>query len=259
VCGRVRNVSSPTRREPRRLLLISRARVIWRQSPKARLAVADSKGQSPLGERNTATLAVSRATRKLPGGPACHRNSYRYLPISLLSGLASPPSGLGHSTVWGQTVNMDRGDAPTDVSGVSGEESAPSAPRFPQGDLSGVIVDGALKRLAAVRFPPLATGSVKISAMDKASRRKRERPASAERLAQPGMEGSSDRNDLPGVETDGLGDWRLRLATTLAADVPAAYPGGPSHKAGAPVYQSSMIATEEQSIIGFATPRSLTA
>ena len=121
-------------------------------------------------------------------------------------------------------------------------------------DLSGVIVDGALKRLAAVRFPPLATGSVKISAMGKASRRKRERPASAERLAQPGMEGSSDRNDLPGVETDGLGDWRLRLATTLAADVPAAYPGGPSHKAGAPVYQSSMIATEEQSIIGFATP-----
>src|ERR1019366_4596320 len=25
----------------------------------------------------------SRGTRKLPGGPACHRNSYRYLPISL--------------------------------------------------------------------------------------------------------------------------------------------------------------------------------
>ena len=38
-------------------------------------------------------------TRKLPGGPACHRNSYRYLPISPLSGSASPPSGLGHSTV----------------------------------------------------------------------------------------------------------------------------------------------------------------
>src|ERR1017187_747017 len=30
----------------------------------------------------------SRATRKLPGGPACHRNSYRYLPITLL-----PPNG----------------------------------------------------------------------------------------------------------------------------------------------------------------------
>ena len=27
-------------------------------------------------------LAVSRGTRKLPGGPACHRNSYRYLPLT---------------------------------------------------------------------------------------------------------------------------------------------------------------------------------
>src|ERR1019366_6866075 len=46
-------------------------------------------------------------TRKLPGGPACHRNSYRYLPISLLSGLASPPSGLGHSTVWRLLAQVD--------------------------------------------------------------------------------------------------------------------------------------------------------
>src|ERR1017187_71988 len=52
-------------------------------------------------------LGVLRTTRKLPREPACHRNSYRYLPISLLSGPASPPSGLGHSTVWRQTVNLD--------------------------------------------------------------------------------------------------------------------------------------------------------
>jgi hypothetical protein len=31
----------------------------------------------------------SRPTRRLPGGPACHRNSYRYLPISLLRRPAS--------------------------------------------------------------------------------------------------------------------------------------------------------------------------
>src|ERR1039457_3455768 len=47
------------------LVLVSRARVIWRQSPMPRLAAADSKGQSPPGERNTAPLAVSRATRTL--------------------------------------------------------------------------------------------------------------------------------------------------------------------------------------------------
>ena len=39
---------------------------------------------------------------------------------------------------------------------------------------------------------------------------------------------------------DGLGDWRIALATRLVKDVPAAYPGGPSHKAGAPVYVSSL-------------------
>jgi hypothetical protein len=34
-----------------------------------------------------------------PVGRLAMRNSYRYLPISPLSGSASPPSGLGHSTV----------------------------------------------------------------------------------------------------------------------------------------------------------------
>jgi hypothetical protein len=32
--------------------------------------------------------------------PASPRNSYRYWRITLLSGSASPPSRLGHSTVW---------------------------------------------------------------------------------------------------------------------------------------------------------------
>ena len=40
---------------------------------------------------------------------------------------------------------------------------------------------------------------------------------------------------------DGLGDWRIAAATRLTADVPAAFPGGPSYKAGTPVYQATHI------------------
>ncbi len=35
-------------------------------------------------------------------------------------------------------------------------------------------------------------------------------------------------------------DWRIQFWTTLATDVPPAYPGGPSHKAGTPVYLTSV-------------------
>ena len=43
----------------------------------------------------------SRGTRKLPGGPACHRNSYRYLPISparWTTGSATAQSTISHFT-----------------------------------------------------------------------------------------------------------------------------------------------------------------
>jgi len=40
---------------------------------------------------------------------------------------------------------------------------------------------------------------------------------------------------------DDIGDWRIEAAATLAKDVPAAYPGGPSHKAGAHVYLSHVV------------------
>lgn len=55
-------------------------------------------------------------------------------------------------------------------------------------------------------------------------------------------------------EDDGLGDWRIYAATRLAKDVPAAFPGGPSHKAGAPVYQTHLVKSKEGKYIGFLMP-----
>jgi hypothetical protein len=46
------------------------------------------------------------------------------------------------------------------------------------------------------------------------------------------------------MEADGLGDWRQWAVSTLAKDLPAAYPGGPSHKAGAIISMSA--ATRDQ-------------
>lgn len=56
------------------------------------------------------------------------------------------------------------------------------------------------------------------------------------------------------MEDDGLGDWRYAAATRLAKDVPAAYPGGPSHKAGAAVYLSALVKTADGENIGFNAP-----
>ena len=53
---------------------------------------------------------------------------------------------------------------------------------------------------------------------------------------------------------DGLGDWRIAVATTLANDVPSAYPGGPAHRAGAPVYVSSLSKHSQYNLLGFVTP-----
>jgi hypothetical protein len=56
------------------------------------------------------------------------------------------------------------------------------------------------------------------------------------------------------VEQDGLGDWRLQAATRLTGDVPAAFPGGPSHKAGTPVHLVTMAASPQHERLGFQTP-----
>ncbi len=53
---------------------------------------------------------------------------------------------------------------------------------------------------------------------------------------------------------DNFGDRRIAAVTTLTKDIPAAYPGGPSHKAGSPVYQSCQIQTEDGVNIGFTLP-----
>lgn len=56
------------------------------------------------------------------------------------------------------------------------------------------------------------------------------------------------------MEADNFGDWRIAAVTTLAKDVPAAYPGGPTHKVGAPVYLASSTKDPIHNVIGFITP-----
>ncbi|MEJ6079881.1 hypothetical protein MT391_15295 [Vibrio sp. 1-Bac 57] len=55
---------------------------------------------------------------------------------------------------------------------------------------------------------------------------------------------------------DGFGDWRIAAVTTITADVPAAFLGGPSHKAGTPLFQSCLVQTEDNLNIGFTLPSS---
>lgn len=56
------------------------------------------------------------------------------------------------------------------------------------------------------------------------------------------------------MKNNGLGDWRIQAATKLAKDIPAAYPGGPSHKTGTPVYLTTLTRDFEGNYIGFITP-----
>lgn len=53
---------------------------------------------------------------------------------------------------------------------------------------------------------------------------------------------------------DGLGDWRIAAAARLAKDLSAAFPGGPSHKAGTPVYQTELVQTKTGDYLSFLTP-----
>jgi hypothetical protein len=53
-----------------------------------------------------------------------------------------------------------------------------------------------------------------------------------------------------------LGDWRLLLVTRLAKDQPAAFPGGPTHKAGTPVHLATATRGIGNQPIGFVTPSS---
>jgi hypothetical protein len=53
---------------------------------------------------------------------------------------------------------------------------------------------------------------------------------------------------------DDFGDWRIEAALTLGEDIPPAYPGGPSHKAGAAVYLSRLVKSKHFGLLGFVSP-----
>jgi hypothetical protein len=56
------------------------------------------------------------------------------------------------------------------------------------------------------------------------------------------------------MNEDNFGDWRIAVVSTLLSDLPAAFPGGPAHKAGTPVYLSSLTRDRTHNAIGFITP-----
>ena len=55
------------------------------------------------------------------------------------------------------------------------------------------------------------------------------------------------------MKDDEFGDWRLLPLGRIQDDLPAAFPGGPSHKAGTPIYASSLAETSSARY-GFVTP-----
>lgn len=62
-----------------------------------------------------------------------------------------------------------------------------------------------------------------------------------------------EREDNPTLGNESV-DWRIRTVTQLAKDVPAAYPGGPSHRAGALVLQATSGRDAKGENVGFTTP-----
>lgn len=53
---------------------------------------------------------------------------------------------------------------------------------------------------------------------------------------------------------DGLGDWRIVTATRLERYLPGTPQGAPAHKAGAPVYLSTLTRSSSGELIGFVAP-----
>jgi len=49
-------------------------------------------------------------------------------------------------------------------------------------------------------------------------------------------------------------DWRIYGGSRITADVPPAYPGGPSHKKGTPIYPSMMTRNQNSELISFIRP-----
>jgi len=56
-------------------------------------------------------------------------------------------------------------------------------------------------------------------------------------------------------QNEEFGDWRIDVVGRLVNDLPAAYPGGPSHKAGSPVYSKvTGVRHPIHNIVNFITP-----
>jgi hypothetical protein len=55
---------------------------------------------------------------------------------------------------------------------------------------------------------------------------------------------------------DSWGDWRIQAVVLLAKDLPATYPGGPSHKAGTPIHLATSTRGTGDQPLGFVTPNS---
>jgi hypothetical protein len=52
-------------------------------------------------------------------------------------------------------------------------------------------------------------------------------------------------------------DWRIAAMTLLAKDIPSAFPGGPSHKVGTPIYSSHLAFDKKHNTLGFITPSAI--
>ncbi len=62
-------------------------------------------------------------------------------------------------------------------------------------------------------------------------------------------------NEPEDSDLKGLADWRVENFGRIANDLPAAYPGGPSHKAGSFVYANpTLVRHPSYNAIGFITP-----
>jgi hypothetical protein len=62
-------------------------------------------------------------------------------------------------------------------------------------------------------------------------------------------------HEEPEMDLTGLADWRIEMFGKLVNDVPAAFPGGPSHKAGSFVYVApTLVRHPSYNAIGFITP-----
>jgi hypothetical protein len=56
------------------------------------------------------------------------------------------------------------------------------------------------------------------------------------------------------MTTDKFGDWRIEAVTTIAQDVPPAFPGGPTFNTGDRLYLTTLTRTSNGELIGFTTP-----